>query len=145
MRQPLTLFLVIPVRPRNSHFLIFFLIFIAHNKQEQGIGAADIKKLKEDGFHTVQSVAFAPKKQLLAIKGISEAKADRIIAAAAKLVPMGFTTATEKYKQRQNIVRITTGSKDLDQLLGGGMESHSLTEIFGEFRTGAEFNLFFTD
>jgi DNA repair protein RAD51 len=28
------------------------------------------------------------------------------------------------------------GSSDLDQLLGGGIETGSITEIFGEFRTG---------
>ncbi|KFM82840.1 DNA repair protein RAD51-like protein, partial [Stegodyphus mimosarum] len=42
-----------------------------------GISANDIKKLEEAGFYTVESVAFAPKKELLAIKGISEAKADK--------------------------------------------------------------------
>ena len=38
-----------------------------------------MKKLEEAGFFTVESVAFAPKKQLLAIKGISEVKADKIV------------------------------------------------------------------
>jgi DNA repair protein RAD51 len=47
--------------------------------QGNGISAADIKKLEEAGFYTVESVAFAPKKMLLAIKGISEAKADKIV------------------------------------------------------------------
>ena len=32
--------------------------------------------------------------------------------------------------------QITTGSKELDKLLGGGIETGSITEIFGEFRTG---------
>jgi DNA repair protein RAD51 len=36
--------------------------------------------MKEGGFYTVESVAYAPKKALLAIKGISETKADRILA-----------------------------------------------------------------
>ena len=31
---------------------------------------------------------------------------------------------------------VITGSRDLDVLLGGGIETGSLTEIFGEFRTG---------
>jgi len=101
-----------------------------------GISAADIKKLEEAGFHTVESVAFAPKKQLLTIKGISEAKADKILAEASKLVPMGFTTATEFHQKRSEIIQITTGSKELDKLLGGGIETGSITEIFGEFRTG---------
>lgn len=46
--------------------------------QANGISASDVKKLEEGGYYTVEAVAFAPKKQLLAIKGISEAKADKI-------------------------------------------------------------------
>jgi len=34
------------------------------------------------------------------------------------------------------MIFLTTGSKELDKLLGGGMETGSLTELFGEFRTG---------
>lgn len=37
---------------------------------------------------------------------------------------------------RQRVIKITTGSSDLDTLLGGGIETMSITEIFGEFRTG---------
>ena len=104
--------------------------------QSQGIGAADVKKLGDAGYHTVESVAYAPKKALLSIKGISEAKADKIQNEAAKLVPMGFTTATEFHQRRSEIIQLTTGSKELDKLLGGGVETGSITEIFGEFRTG---------
>jgi DNA repair protein RAD51 len=77
-----------------------------------------------------------PKKVLLNIKGISEAKADKIIIEgtcffffffwqltlfflAAKLIGLGFTTATEVHKYRQDVITITTGSKALDSLLGG--------------------------
>ncbi|XP_025105804.1 DNA repair protein RAD51 homolog 1 [Pomacea canaliculata] len=101
-----------------------------------GISSSDIKKLEEAGFFTVESVAFAPKKTLLAIKGISETKADKIVQEAAKLVPMGFTTATEFHQKRSEIIQLTTGSKELDKLLQGGFETGSITEIFGEFRTG---------
>ena len=104
--------------------------------QSQGISAADVKKLGDAGYHTVESVAYAPKKALLSIKGISEAKADKIQNEAAKLVPMGFTTATEFHQRRSEIIQLTTGSKELDKLLGGGIETGSITEIFGEFRTG---------
>lgn len=38
--------------------------------------------------------------------------------------------------KREKIRRITTGSKNLDTLLQGGIESMSITEVFGEFRTG---------
>ncbi|PWA21848.1 hypothetical protein CCH79_00017580 [Gambusia affinis] len=101
-----------------------------------GISASDIKKLEDAGFHTIEAVAYAPKKELLNIKGISEAKADKVLAEAAKLVPMGFTTATEFHQRRAEIIQISTGSKELDKLLQGGIETGSITEMFGEFRTG---------
>lgn len=81
-------------------------------------------------------MAYTPKKHLLAIKGISEAKAEKILQEASKLVVMGFKSATEIHQMRSNIVMITTGSTELDRLLGGGIETGSITELFGEFRTG---------
>ncbi|KAK0525090.1 RecA recombinase Rhp51 [Tilletia horrida] len=104
--------------------------------EEFGISAADCKKLMEAGFHTVEHIAFTPKKQLITVKGISEAKADKILCEAGKLVPMGFTTATEFHQRRSELVTITTGSKNLDTILNGGMETGSITELFGEYRTG---------
>ena len=62
----------------NSHkltrvYVDYFLI------QANGISATDVKKLEDAGFYTVESVAYAPKKMLIEIKGISDAKADKII------------------------------------------------------------------
>ena len=104
--------------------------------EEVGISATDVKKLIEAGYHTVESVAYTPKKQLLTVKGIAETKADKILAEAAKLVPMGFVCATELHQKRSEVIYITTGSSELDKLLNGGIETCSITEIFGEFRTG---------
>ncbi|XP_078590111.1 DNA repair protein RAD51 homolog 1 isoform X1 [Branchiostoma floridae x Branchiostoma japonicum] len=104
--------------------------------EQHGISSNDVKKLEEAGFYTVEAVAYAPKKQLINIKGISEAKADKILAEACKLVPMGFTTATDFHARRSEMISITTGSKELDKLLQGGIETGSITEMFGEFRTG---------
>ncbi|GME95817.1 hypothetical protein B5S28_g4941 [[Candida] boidinii] len=101
-----------------------------------GITGTDIRKLIESGFNTVESIAYTPKRQLLLVKGISDAKADKLLAEATKYVPMGFTTASEFHTRRSELICITTGSKQLDTLLGGGIETGSITEIFGEFRTG---------
>jgi DNA repair protein RAD51 len=51
---------------------------IAKLDKSCGIGNADLKKLQEAGFCTVESIAFAPRKTLLAVKGISDAKADKL-------------------------------------------------------------------
>lgn len=48
----------------------------------------------------------------------------------------GFITALEFQSKRELVFRLTTGCVELDKLLGGGVESLSITEIFGEFRTG---------
>jgi len=53
---------------------------LVNKLQEAGIHANDIKKLSEFGLNTVEAVAFTPKKALLTIKGISEQKADKILA-----------------------------------------------------------------
>jgi DNA repair protein RAD51 len=104
--------------------------------QEAGISAQDCKKLVEAGLNTIESVVYTPKKVLIGIKGISEAKADKILAEAQKIIPLGFQLATEVHARRSELVCITTGSKQLDTLLGGGIETGSITELFGEFRTG---------
>jgi RecA/RadA recombinase len=51
-------------------------------------------------------------------------------------VGSAFSTAQVVLQRRRSVIRITTGSKELDAILGGGVETGSLTEIFGEFRTG---------
>mmetsp|Transcript_318 Transcript_318/g.581 ORF Transcript_318/g.581 Transcript_318/m.581 type:complete len:344 (+) Transcript_318:27-1058(+) len=103
---------------------------------EHGINKADITKLQGAGIRTVKGVLYEKKKNLCEIKGLSEAKIDKIIAAANKLVNMGFITGKDAEKERQNVFRVSTGSKELNDLLQGGIESRSITEIFGESRTG---------
>lgn len=70
-------------------------------------------------MHTIEAVAYSSKRHLTRIKGISDAKADKIQQEAYKLIPMGFTTATEFHAKRSKLISITTGSKELDKLLQG--------------------------
>jgi RecA/RadA recombinase len=73
---------------------------------------------------------------LITVKGVSEQKAAKMLAEAVKVVDMGFTTATDYHATRQSMISLTTGSKELDKVLGGGIETGAITELFGEFRTG---------
>ncbi|KAJ3168390.1 Meiotic recombination protein dmc1 [Irineochytrium annulatum] len=90
--------------------------------QEVGINVSDISKLKSQGLQTV--------------RGMSEAKIEKIKEAAAKLINSGFVSGTDYALKRRFIIRISTGCKEFDKILGGGVESASITEAFGEFRTG---------
>ncbi|KAL2808955.1 Rad51-domain-containing protein [Aspergillus granulosus] len=106
--------------------------------QAHGIGAADITKLKANGFYTIASIHGATRKTLLKIKGFSEIKVEKVKEAITKCLPSasGFITAMELSHQRKRVVRISTGSKQFDSILGGGFQSMSISEVFGEFRCG---------
>mmetsp|Transcript_14548 Transcript_14548/g.19969 ORF Transcript_14548/g.19969 Transcript_14548/m.19969 type:complete len:345 (+) Transcript_14548:22-1056(+) len=106
--------------------------------EAHGVNRNDIAKLKSSGFNTIESVAHATLRKLLEVKGISEQKAQKIkeTIKANEIVKIGFQTATSRLTAMKDVIFISTGSRDLDVLLGGGIETGSLTEIFGEFRTG---------
>jgi DNA repair protein RadA len=52
------------------------------------------------------------------------------------IIEKSFTKATALYEKRKNEERISTGSKNLDDLFGGGIETRAITEIYGEYGTG---------
>jgi len=100
-------------------------------------------------------------RKLVEVKGISEQKAQKLkeIIKTNNLVSIGFQTATSRLECMKDTIMLSTGvcktqccmyffilrscvllfvsgSNDLDVLLGGGIETGSITEVFGEFRTG---------
>jgi len=103
-----------------------------------GIAKTDITKLKQGGFHTIEAISHATLRKLTDVKGISDQKAQKLkdVIKQNQLVCSGFTTATHRLEAYKDVIFISTGSSDLDMLLGGGIETGSVTEIFGEFRTG---------
>ncbi|KAJ6771662.1 MEIOTIC RECOMBINATION PROTEIN DMC1-LIKE PROTEIN [Salix koriyanagi] len=102
----------------------------------QGINAGDVKKLQDAGIYTCNGLMMFTKKHLTGIKGLSEAKVDKICEAAEKIVNYGYITGSDALLKRKSVIRITTGSQALDELLGGGIETSAITEAFGEFRSG---------
>jgi len=100
-----------------------------------GIGPATAQKLRELGFHTVESLAMATARELEPA-GISEKKAFAIIEVARSSISVAFVRADELLKMRQSVLRLTTGSKPLDRMLDGGLETQTITEFYGEYGTG---------
>uniref|UniRef100_A0A8B9IV57 DNA meiotic recombinase 1 n=1 Tax=Amazona collaria TaxID=241587 RepID=A0A8B9IV57_9PSIT len=95
---------------------------------------ADIKKLKSVGICTIKGIQMTTRRALCNVKGLSEAKVDKIKEAANKLIEPGFLTASEYSEKRRMVFHITTGSQEFDKLLGGGIESMAITEAFGGVR-----------
>lgn len=105
-------------------------------KQLPGVGDATARKLVEHGYASLRLIAITSPRILAEETGIGEKTAEKIVAAARKLVKMSFVSALDYLELRREVKRITTGSKALDQLLGGGVPTCAITEFAGEFRTG---------
>ncbi len=102
-----------------------------------GIGAATAAKLKEAGYDDVETIAYALPGELAEAAGIGDATAIKAIAAARKALKMDFETGIEALHKREQVECITTGSKELDGLLGGrGVETQAITEAHGKFGSG---------
>ncbi|RSN75965.1 MAG: DNA repair and recombination protein RadA [Thermoproteota archaeon] len=102
----------------------------------EGVGPATAKRLVEAGYTTLESLVLATSSELAAATGITEAAAKKIIAAARKKLNVEVMSAYDYYVQRRSVKRITTGSKGLDDLLGGGIETQAITEIYGPYGSG---------
>ncbi|MGD0549475.1 MAG: DNA repair and recombination protein RadA [Candidatus Bathyarchaeia archaeon] len=100
-----------------------------------GIGPATAEKLRELGFHTVESLATATVKELTQA-GVGEKQAAKIITIARDSIATSFVRADELMRMRKNLLRLSMTSKQLDELVGGGLESQTITEFYGEYGVG---------
>lgn len=101
-----------------------------------GVGPAIGKRLAESGYKNVEAIAVASPNELAAAGAIGETTATKIIKAAREMLDIGFETADLLLERRKVAGRISTGSKALDELFGGGLETQSITEMYGSFRSG---------
>ena len=99
------------------------------------IGTTIAKKLRDLGFHTVENLAMATVKELEQA-GLNKKSSEKLIRKARLSMPFQFIRGDELVKMRENVLRLTTGSIMLDKLLGGGIESQSITEFYGEYGSG---------
>ena len=99
-----------------------------------GVGPATAEKLKEAGYTDIMSIAVSSPKELTDAAEIGESTGAKMILQARKLANIGeFETGAVLMDRRSKVGRITTGSKTFDELLGGGFETQSIIELFGEF------------
>jgi DNA repair protein RadA len=101
-----------------------------------GVGPVTANKLKEAGFDSIEAVAVAPIRELVDKAGLESSVATKIVRAARQTIHIELLTAKQLYDKRQSMLRLSTGSENLNKLLGGGLETQALTEFIGEFGTG---------
>ncbi|WP_092658152.1 DNA repair and recombination protein RadA [Halorientalis persicus] len=102
-----------------------------------GVGPATAEKLKENGFDGYQGIAVASPGELSNTADIGESSAADIIQAAREAADIGgFESGAAVLERREQIGKLTWGVEEVDELLGGGVETQSITEVYGEFGAG---------
>ncbi len=116
---------------------------MAEGKEEKkitdlpGIGPSSAKKLEDAGIYDLMGLAVMSPPELSELAGVGEAVARKAIQAARKMMDLGFQDGLEFEKRREDINHITTGSSNIDNLLGGrGIESKAITEAYGQYGSG---------
>ena len=102
-----------------------------------GVGPATAEKLTDNGFDNYQGIAVASPGELSNTADIGESTAADIISAAREAADIGgFESGAQVLERRQEIGKLTWGVEEVDDLLGGGVETQSITEVYGEFGSG---------
>jgi DNA repair protein RadA len=102
-----------------------------------GVGPSTAEKLREAGYLTVESIATTSPAELAEITEISEATAKKIIKAAREKADIGaFKTGKDIFEQRKEVKKLSFRVPELDNLMGGGLETQAITEMYGEFGSG---------
>jgi len=98
------------------------------------LNSRQIKNLENAGITTVEMLLTLTKRELKEISGIGDETVEKIWNIITK--QKQFYSAEEIYQKRKQVKRLTTGSKKLDNLLGGGIETQSITELAGQYGSG---------
>lgn len=102
-----------------------------------GIGPGIAAKLEAAGVYDLMGLAVMSPPALSDMAGVGEAVARKAIQAARSMMKLGFMDASEYAKRREDVAYISTGSKNLNDLLGGkGVETRAITEAYGAFGSG---------
>jgi DNA repair protein RadA len=119
----------------------------------EGVQPHLISKLKQAGIQSVLDLAVSIPNELAVggegvggyegntISADKETISELVLKAKKALIDSGilikeFSTADQVLERRKALVRYTTGSKNLDDFLKGGVESQAITELTGEFGSG---------
>ena len=101
-----------------------------------GVGSSIASKLRAAGYTTIEAIAVTPPREIMEKTNIGFNTILKIQESARELLSTEFKTAQEFYEKRKNMKRCTTGSKKLDEALGGGVETQAITEFIGEYGSG---------
>ena len=102
-----------------------------------GVGPAIAEKFREAGYSTLEEIGTQSPGQLSDATGIGQESCAKYIKEAGKNAKIGsFLTGTQLMEKRATVGKLTTSSSTFDELLGGGVETQSITEFYGQYGSG---------
>ncbi|USZ66661.1 DNA repair and recombination protein RadA [Halorussus salilacus] len=102
-----------------------------------GVGPATAEKLRDAGFDSYPGLAVASPGELSNTADVGESTAADIVQAAREAADVGgFETGAAVLERREKIGKLEWKIEEVDELLGGGVETQSITEVYGEFGAG---------
>jgi transcription termination factor NusA len=107
---------------------------MADLSQIKGINARQIKLLQDNGISTAEALAMSPGSTVADIDGLGDKTAKKLIWNARNA--LGMTDFVQAKDIDENVEFITTGSSELNRILGGGFQTGKLTEVYGPFKSG---------
>ncbi|MFB0523616.1 MAG: DNA repair and recombination protein RadA [Candidatus Bathyarchaeia archaeon] len=102
----------------------------------KGVGRMTAEKLRKAGVNSVEELAVTPIRELIAKAELSKKSASNLSETARRLMSMSFVSAMELWEMRKNMMRCSTGSEALDDMLAGGIETKAMTELVGQYSAG---------
>jgi DNA repair protein RadA len=106
----------------------------------KGVTAQLATAFRDAGYYTVESIAVEVPHFLVERvgekAGLTVEKAREIVKNARDMLPIKIMTVKELYEEELKRKRIPTGSRALDEILGGGICTHELTEVTGPAEAG---------
>jgi len=109
---------------------------MADIEELDGVGPAIAEKLRTAGYDSVESLAVATTGELMEAAEVGMRVAVKVINSAREASNMGYERATVVLERRKLLGHIPTGSPALDKIIGGGVETQGVTEVYGEFGSG---------
>jgi DNA repair protein RadA len=98
-----------------------------------GVGSATAEKLLLAGFDNLMAIAVATPGELSDASGVTETAARKMIQAARANLDMGFQSGNDVLIKRSKVIKIKSGSSNIDKLLDGGFETGAITECYGQY------------
>ncbi len=102
----------------------------------KGVGRVTAGRLRDAGFYSVEELAITPLQELMDKAGLDKRSAEKLAEAARQRMNMSFISARDLWEKRKGMMRCSTGSQELDDLLAGGIETQAMTELVGQYGAG---------